>query len=262
MAPDLGDLDIFEERLVIHGAKVGGRRLTKALFMQLEEKFTSEPGSIRAWVNFHWKGCDFDERDLINTHYYANRGHFHFIWTDSNGHVFRSIQFKPMELGASVSLEEDWRDEELRGNYPNGRLDICAYAVMHNGGFLQEAGRDYRDRDVDAVFTKHRFDISGVSSFHFESTKSFDRLSKKLATLLPRKESMTREELLEAIKPYCTPYGRGSEPEDGMWLLENWPTPATAAAVLKSQVDGVREGRSEEIALWDVITTEVPQVFL
>ena len=87
MAPDLGDLDIFEERLVIHGAKVGGRRLTKALFMQLEEKFTSEPGSIRAWVNFHWNYCNGDNP----------RSHRHFIWSDANGHVFRSDAHEPVK---------------------------------------------------------------------------------------------------------------------------------------------------------------------
>ena len=103
MAPDLGDLQIFEERLVIHGIKAGGRRLTKALFWQLAKAGTDDPGVVRAWVNIHWKGCGDDYYNYVSSMYIKD-DHRHIIWTDDAGRPSRDVWFRPYGQAARVRL--------------------------------------------------------------------------------------------------------------------------------------------------------------
>lgn len=62
---DLGDIEIRPRPLIIREAIVGGRKLTKALYLQLPD-LTCYPGSedgtrIVAWVELHWKDCSYTE---------------------------------------------------------------------------------------------------------------------------------------------------------------------------------------------------------
>ena len=63
--PDLGDITIIEKPLIIREAKVGGRKLTKALYLQLpsEEDYPTCREGVRivAWLESHWKDCDDEQ---------------------------------------------------------------------------------------------------------------------------------------------------------------------------------------------------------
>ena len=75
---DLGDIILVNRPLIIREAKLGGRKLTKALFMQLpilEDclPLKGEDTEIVAWVNYHWADCDderlnYSDEDLSHQH--------------------------------------------------------------------------------------------------------------------------------------------------------------------------------------------------
>ena len=58
---DLGDITIIEKPLIIREAKIGGRKLNKALYLQLpsEESYPTCREGVRivAWLESHWKDC-------------------------------------------------------------------------------------------------------------------------------------------------------------------------------------------------------------
>ena len=92
--PDLGELEIVSKPLVIHEARAGGRRLTKALFLQLRDwtdthhkLITSDCPPPVAWVNHHWVGCDSHQ----DRYSYATFAHLHILLTDANGKPFRGV---------------------------------------------------------------------------------------------------------------------------------------------------------------------------
>jgi len=84
--PDLGELEILERPLIIHEAKVGGRKLTKSLFRQLpdwqdiKERLILPdcPADVVAWVEYHWRDCDDAKYN-----FYASGDHRHILLSDS-----------------------------------------------------------------------------------------------------------------------------------------------------------------------------------
>jgi len=84
--PDLGELEILERPLIIHEAKVGGRKLTKSLIRQLpdwqdiKERLILPdcPADVVAWVEYHWQDCD-DAKYNFNT----SGDHRHILLSDS-----------------------------------------------------------------------------------------------------------------------------------------------------------------------------------
>lgn len=252
MAPDLGDLDIFEERLVIHGVKVGGRRLTKALFMQLPMQETNEPGSVRAWINFHWNRC------AATTRAGNPMNHRHFIWSDANGRVFRSEAYEPKPK-TEISLHES-----LVKGIDSSDLLLGAFFLLDSTGELEK----YCSKTEVGGELLYRF-ICESGSFYFYLEEPDQRLYKSLVGLAPHKERMTSEEIRGTLEGEhitstldYTRKGQTARVERALAQLEKWPDKETVMATLKLQDDVVSEERAVVSGLWDVITTEVPQVFL
>ena len=222
---DLGDLIIKERPLIIREAIAGGRRLTKALFMQLPQEDhliteVSEDTQIRAWVNLHWKGCDADFGEGSGSFLYEHR---HIIYTDQ-GRPMRGEAWKPYSPDSSIYVE-------TRGG-------VHALAALLARAKLKGAKVDgrYLIRDGYGTYTvKTKFDQQPLT------LELFNPLASDLQTYM----------------------GDGEEPPKPLVVLAAAHIPREdLIAAVQTEIDSERTFREDLAAIWKLVTEETPQVFL
>ena len=244
MAPDLGDLDIFAEPLVIHGIKAGGRRLTRALFMQLPDsdslsgsyqRSAEQPGSVRAWVNIHWKDCSFNpwERLAYGSSIFEPGGdHRHIVCTDSMGNVFRGAVYKTRSPDTKPVIILVTSEDEA------------------NGLALLWGGWEYRWSSSYDYF-RYAFPLNGTE-FQMGMNGNYGPHIFIRETGLTERRETTLEAMLHG-------YNAGTLKD----LKDHWPADMDVArASLEAIEEQVRNWRHEASQLWAVVEREVPQVFL
>ena len=243
MAPDLGDLDIFEEPLVIHGIKAGGRRLTKALFMQLPDsgslsgsyqRSPEQPGSVRAWVNIHWKGCNFNPWDLAyGSSIFEERGaHRHIVCTNSMGSVFRGTVYKTRSPDTKPVISLVTTEDKASG-----------LALLWDGW-------EYRLSSSYDYFS-YAFPLNGTE-FQMSMSGNYGPYIFVRDTGLTERREATLEAMLHS-------HNTGTLKD----LKNHWPADRDVAhASLETIEEQVRHWRHAASMLWTAVTMEVPQVFL
>ena len=243
MAPDLGDLDIFAEPLVIHGIKAGGRRLTKALFMQLPDSVAlsgdcfrapAQPGSVRAWVNIHWKDCHFNPWDLAygSSIFPLGGAHRHVVCTDSTGRVFRGEVYETISPDTKPVIRLVTSEDEA------------------NGLALLWGGWEYRWSSSYDYFS-YAFPLNGTE-FQMGMNGNYGPHIFIRETGLTERRETTLEAMLHG-------YNAGTLKD----LKDHWPADRDVArASLEAIEEQVRNWRHEASQLWAVVEREVPQVFL
>ncbi|ANS03553.1 hypothetical protein [uncultured Mediterranean phage uvDeep-CGR2-KM21-C338] len=239
MAPDLGDLHIFEEPLVIHGVKAGGRRLTKALFWQLPDYRSlsghyghpaEDPGSVRAWVNIHWRDCIRHGRFIYMKGVLRYGGeHRHVICTDDMGRIFRGEVMEP----AKATVDQ--------------RIDLIGDQDEANAYALFWGGAQYRwSNTPDRRVFKYHFEIEGME-YNLDADGDYGPYIRTDTGGATWKDVGILEQALKKNQD----------------LRRHWPAdPETAKAYLAAIGERVRAWRYEANELWRVVTTEVPQVFI
>ena len=243
MAPDLGDLDIFEEPLVIHGIKAGGRRLTKALFMQLPDSVAlsgnyirspEQPGSARAWVNIHWKDCHFNPWDLAygSSIFVLGGAHRHVVCTDSTGRVFRGEVYETISPDTKPVIRLETHKEKASG-----------LALLWGGW-------EYRWSSSYGYFS-YAFPLNGTE-FQMGMDDNYGPHIFIRDTGLTERRETTLEAMLHS-------HNTGTLKD----LKNHWPADRDVAhASLEAIEEQVRNWRHAASTLWSVVAMEVPQVFL
>ena len=243
MAPDLGDLDIFAEPLVIHGIKAGGRRLTRALFMQLPDsgslsgnclRSPEQPGSVRAWVNIHWKDCRFNVWELNHgsSIFPLNCVHRHVVCTDSTGRVFRG------EVYETVSP-----DTEPVIGLVTAKEKASGLALLW-GGWEYRWGSSYGRFRYTFPLNGTVFEMGVVGNYGPHILNATSGLTERRETTLEEMLHSPNTENLEDLK-------------------QHWPTDKDVAhAYLEAIEEQVRNWRHAASMLWTAVAMEVPQVFL
>ena len=243
MAPDLGDLDIFAEPLVIHGIKAGGRRLTRALFMQLPDynslsgsyqRSPAQPGSVRAWVNIHWKDCNFNPSDLAYGSSIFEPGGVprHIVCTDSTGRVFRGAVYK------------------TRSPDTKPTISLVTTKDKASGLALLWGGWEYRWSSAYDHFS-YAFPLNGTE-FQMGMSGNYGPHIFIRDTGLTERRETTLEAMLHSNN---TGTGKG--------LKEHLPADRDVAhASLEAIEEQVRNWRHAASMLWTAVAMEVPQVFL
>jgi hypothetical protein len=209
---DLGDIIIKERPLIIREAIVGGRKLTKALFMQLPELthvLVETNISIVAWVNHHWKRCDWGLANWLDASY----DHRHAICSD-NGSPKRGIVAKPV---SDTSPIEIWHTISPGGD----ELAAIFARWVLNGKPASQHSRYYHD--ITHRGRKLRFHWDSKLSNILKPSYGQDGPSKALvATARPELEG---DELLIGIDQGVQAALEWRAKLEELWLLVTEETP-------------------------------------
>lgn len=104
---DLGEIAIKQRPLIINEAIIGGRKVTKAVYMQLPEldeyPMPENDVQIVAWLNIHWKECGGQDWGSIISH-----EHRHIIGSKDNKPI-RGTVFKPIPVDRIIMLNPGHR---------------------------------------------------------------------------------------------------------------------------------------------------------
>jgi len=231
MMSDLGDITIVEKPLVIREAKIGGRKLTKALYLQLpnEEYYPTCREGVRivAWLESHWKDCDMEEVNWSE----CGRTHRHVLLGEGDKPL-RGTVFKPFTQSAPIELNGDGAKafraivarQVIQGAKHKAKQTFSGY-----GDFKFEMQHDYRGEKVRIYET--------FNDYEHPARLSYSAIAKLAAN--PPDPSAT---LVKASQPAV-------EYE------------ALVSAVEK-QIQWTKEWRQTLQDIWNLTTEETPQVFI
>ena len=235
--PDLGELEIVEQSLVIHEAKAGGRRLTKALFQQLPDWtdihasliLSDCPADIVAWVSYHWKGCDGDKES-----YQVSGEHIHILLSENNKPYRGTVWAGPHQRNdidinswdgqageaiAAILARKKINGEEIKSGRHNYDYSF-SYSINHRGRHIRF------DCDIE---------ISEDLRFDLKSNHGGD-------DWLSQKAQETRGRLVKVAQ-----------------LQE---TDETLKAKIDEYITAEDSYRADVEQVWRLVTMETPQVFI
>lgn len=212
---DLGDLEIVRKPLIISEAKVGGRKLTKSLWAQMPEydkgdqyPLPENGVSFRAWVNHHWKECEYSE--------FVGIGHEHrHVLVEYQGNVCKSTVWSPVRPGHTV---------EVNYHSPAWYALVALTARKMLAGEKVAVTTDWtiNGQRVGALATYGQT-VKEIPTYY-----SGDETGKaELARVAQFDKS--HDEIIDAVQ---------------------------------ADIDQEREWREKVAGVWDLVTTETPQVYL
>jgi len=231
MMSDLGDITIVEKPLIIREAKIGGRKLNKALYLQLpeEEWYPTQREGVRivAWLESHWKDCDMDQVNWSE----CGRTHRHVLLGEGDKPL-RGTVFKPFTQSAPIELE---------GLGATAFRAIVARQVMQG--------------------TKHKAKetFSGYGDFRFEMRHDYRGEKVRVYETFTDYEHPARLSYLDIAK-------LAANPPDLPATLVKASQPAVEYEALIStveeQIQKTKEWRQTLQDIWDLTNEETPQVFI
>ena len=225
---DLGNITIIEKPLIIREAKVGGRKLTKALYLQLpsEESYPTCREGVRmvAWLESHWKNC-VDEQTSWN-----ECGHIHrHVLLGEGDKPLRGTVFKPFTQSADI---------ELYGDGAKALRAIVARQMMQ--GAKHKANRTYGD-----------FSFGMRHDYRGEKVRVYERFIDD--------EHPARLSYLDTAK-------LSANPPDLPASLVKASQPAVEYEALvrtvEEQIQQTKEWRQTLQDIWNLVNEETPQVFI
>ena len=231
MMSDLGDITIVEKPLIIREAKIGGRKLNKALYLQLpsEESYPTCREGVRivAWLESHWKDCDMEEVNWSE----CDRTHRHVLLGEGDKPL-RGTVFKPFTQSAAIELDGDGA-KALRA--------IVARQVMQ--GAKHKAKRTF----------------SGYGDFSFEMRHDYRGEKVRVYETFIDDEHPARLSYLDIAK-------LAANPPDPPATLVKASQPAVEYEALVStveeQIQQTKEWRQTLQDIWNLANEETPQVFI
>jgi hypothetical protein len=227
--PDLGDITIIEKPLIIREAKVGGRKLTKALYLQLpsEEYYPTCREGVRivAWLESHWKDCDMEQVDWSE----CLRTHRHVLLGEGDKPL-RGTVFRPFTPSAPI---------ELDGDGAKAFRAVVARQVMK--GAKHEAKRTF-DGDL-------RFEMQ--HDYRGEKVRIYETFIDD--------EHPARLSYLAIAK-------LAANPPDPPATLVKASQPAVEyealVSAIEKQIQQTKEWRQTLQDVWNLVNEETPQVFI
>ena len=228
MMSDLGNITIIEKPLIIREAKVGGRKLTKALYLQLpnEEDYPTCREGVRivAWLESHWKDCDMEEVNWTECY----RIHRHVLLGEGDKPL-RGTVFKPFTQSAPI---------ELDGDGAKAFRAIVARQVMQ--GAKHKAKRTYGD-----------FSFGMSHDYRGEKVRVYERFIDD--------EHPARLSYLDIAK-------LAANPPDLPATLVKASQPAVEYEALvrtvEEEIQQTQEWRQTLHDIWNLTNEETPQVFI
>jgi hypothetical protein len=146
-------------------------------------------------------------------------------------------------------------------------LKLGAFSLLHSSGEIEKYSNS--ERVYGETLFEFALEPDSTCAFYFHLDTPYHRLYTNLVELEPHKERMTSEEIRGTLEEgHITSeilYIREKQTamvEKALAQLEKWPDTETVRATLRLHEDGVDERRAVISGIWNVITTEVPQVFL
>jgi len=231
MMSDLGDIAIIEKPLIIREAKVGGRKLTKALYLQLpnEEYYPTCREGVRivAWLESHWKDCDMEQvnwSECFSTHRHVLLG--------EGDKPLRGTVFKPFTPSAAI---------ELDGDGAKAFRAIVARQVMQ--------GAKHKAQET----------FSGYGDLRFEMQHDYRGEKVRIYETFNDYEHPARLSYLDIAK-------LAANPPDPPATLVKASQPAVEYEALVSavekQIQWAKEWRQTVQDIWNLANEETPQVFI
>ena len=231
MMSDLGDITIIEKPLIIREAKVGGRKLTKALYLQLpsEEYYPTCREGVRmvAWLESHWKDCADEQAN------WSECGHTHrHVLLGEGDKPLRGTVFKPFTQSAAI---------ELDGDGAKAFRAIVARQVMQ--------GAKHKAKET----------FSGYGDFSFGMSHDYRGEKVRVYETFIDDEHPARLSYLDIAK-------LAANPPDLPATLVKASQPAVEYEALVSaveeQIQQTQEWRQTLQDIWDLANEETPQVFI
>lgn len=222
---DLGLVELVERPLIIREARAGGRKVTKAIYMQLPRidgiPFPDDSMRIVAWVNHHWEGCAYHRgryRSLLDNHR-------HLI-IDHQGVPKRGTTWEGYPTTETIAIYDD--------DIPGGKELTAIFARQKLAGSDSSKSRPtYAMRtEVQLTHNGHRLSFR-ISTEHAQTLFRF-------YTKFPSQEP---DHNLVAL---CLP------------AMDH----ATLQAEVDKAIALELAWRVVVAELWKLVTTETPQVFL
>ena len=228
---DLGDITIIEKPLIIREAKIGGRKLTKALYLQLpnEEYYPTCREGVRivAWLESHWKDCDDEQINWSE----CGRTHRHVLLGEGDKPL-RGTVFRPFTPSAAI---------ELDGDGAKAFRAVVARQVIN--------GAKYKAQET----------FSGYGDFRFEMQHDYLGEKVRIYETFDDSDHPARLSYLAIAK-------LSANPPDLPASLVKASQPAVEYEALvrtvEEQIQQTKEWRQTLQDIWNLVNEETPQVFI